>query len=549
MTMATRASRFPSQAVVDLFLSCRNLPSTQVEHMHPFCVLHRVESGKSGVPPKQPSLHEVNIGQTEVVMDCACPNFEISFRIEYHFEEEQNFSVRCFSGEGGLQEEYDYLGGFYFSMGQLVGATGNSLAIPLGLSPRSFVLIRAEPTKDSSEVLRFQLCAKKLKREGFFGGKKSNPFYVIQGLGSDRTSWNTIWQSPVMQNNQNPIWDIDEIGIQKLSNGDYNRMVRIQVMNWRGDGKHDDMGGVVMSVNELLRVPNTFEVLRATRNGENKPAGSLSVISADILNRPTMVDYITGGCEINLMVAVDFTLSNGSPDDSKSLHYRGGKNPNEYQQAMSSIGGIVQNYATNKWFPIWGFGAKINHVKQDCLSLGGGRPVQGAQGLLNAYKNAFTIPEFALSGPTNFMPVLRAAAETAAANQRRGKQCYSILVILTDGVITDVEQTVDMICRISETAPLSIVIIGVGKADFRKMEMLDDDSGFLRDSQGQPAERDIVQFVPYRKYATNVDKLTAEVLYEIPKQLVGYFQSRNVKPNAPIPMPTFHEKDIFVDKT
>jgi hypothetical protein len=285
--------------------------------------------------------------------------------------------------------------------------------------------------------------------------------------------------------------------------------------------------------------------MRATRNGENKSAGSLSVVSADILNRPNMVDYITGGCEISLMVAVDFTLSNGPPHDAKSLHYRGGKHPNEYQQAIASIGGIVENYATNKWFPIWGFGAKINHVKQDCLNLGSGRAVQGVNGLLSAYENAFTIPEFALSGPTNFMPVLRAAADTAAANQRRGKQCYSVLVILTDGVITDVEQTVDMICRISETVPLSIVIIGVGKADFRKMEMLDDDSGVLRDSQGQPAERDIVQFVPYRKYATNVDKLSAEVLYEIPKQLVGYFQSRNVKPNAPVPMPNFREKDIF----
>ena len=164
-----------------------------------------------------------------------------------------------------------------------------------------------------------------------------------------------------------------------------------------------------------------------------------------------MVDYITGGCEISLMVAVDFTISNGPPYEPTSLHFRNGKTLNEYQQAILKIGGIIENYATNKTFPIWGFGAKINHVKQDCLRLRGSGP--GVQGLLDAYDKAFEIPGFDLSGPTNFLPILRAAAQTAQANQSERKQCYSVLVILTDGVIADMEQTVDMICRISETAP------------------------------------------------------------------------------------------------
>jgi hypothetical protein len=533
----SRASRFPSQSVVDLIMSCRN-----IHEKNPFCVLHRVESGRTGVPPQQPTLHEVELGRTEVVLQCVNPDFLVSFRIDYRFEEEQHYCLRCFSETASEEvslKKHDFLGGFYFSMGQLVGAVGNSLAVPL--TADSYVLIRAEPTKDSSEVLRFQLCASKLKKDGFFCQKYKNPFYIIKGLGPDRKTWETLWQSPAVIKNQNPVWDIDEVSMQKLCNGDYNHMVRIQIMHSRSEGNPQDVGGVVMSVHELLSVPNTFDIMRPTRNGENKPAGTLSVVTADILKRPTMVDYITGGCEISLMVAVDFTLSNGPPNDPNSLHFKGAK-PNEYQQAIAKIGGIVENYASNRSFPIWGFGAKINHVKQDCLPLSGNKP--GVEGLLDAYEKAFEIPGFDLSGPTNFMPVLRAAAKKAEANQRQRKQCYSFLVILTDGVIADMEQTSDMICRISETVPLSIVIIGVGKADFRKMEQLDSDDGILRDSNGLPAERDIVQFVPYRKYATNVDKLAAEVLYEIPKQLVGYYQSRNIKPMAPVPMPPFRTEDI-----
>ncbi len=35
----------------------------------------------------------------------------------------------------------------------------------------------------------------------------------------------------------------------------------------------------------------------------------------------TFLDYVFGGCEISLAVAIDFTLSNGDPNDPKSLHF------------------------------------------------------------------------------------------------------------------------------------------------------------------------------------------------------------------------------------
>ena len=36
--------------------------------------------------------------------------------------------------------------------------------------------------------------------------------------------------------------------------------------------------------------------------------------------RNTFLEYIFGGCEINLAIAVDFTLSNGKPTEAQSLH-------------------------------------------------------------------------------------------------------------------------------------------------------------------------------------------------------------------------------------
>lgn len=48
--------------------------------------------------------------------------------------------------------------------------------------------------------------------------------------------------------------------------------------------------------------------------------------------------------------------------------------------------------------------------------------------------------------------------------------------------------------------PMSIIIVGVGKADFSAMEFLDSDDKLLRAPNGEIAARDIVQFVPFRDF-------------------------------------------------
>ena len=57
-------------------------------------------------------------------------------------------------------------------------------------------------------------------------------------------------------------------------------------------------------------------------------------------------------------------------------------------------------------------------------------------------------------------------------------------------------QTIDLVYELSEL-PCSIIIVGVGDADFSAMEELDGDGGRLRNSRGQECARDIVQFVEF----------------------------------------------------
>lgn len=58
---------------------------------------------------------------------------------------------------------------------------------------------------------------------------------------------------------------------------------------------------------------------------------------------------------------------------------------------------------------------------------------------------------------------------------------YHIILILTDGDVHDLDETIDVIVAMSGL-PVSIIIVGLGNENFEKMEILDGDHGVLIDS-------------------------------------------------------------------
>lgn len=89
-------------------------------------------------------------------------------------------------------------------------------------------------------------------------------------------------------------------------------------------------------------------------------------------------------------------------------------------------------------------------------------------------------------------------------------------MIITDGVISDLQKTIDQIVRGSDN-PLSIVIVGVGDADFSSMDLLDaDEEPLYSQKYKRYMSRDIVQFVPFSEFRKDTYKLAKEVLQEIP---------------------------------
>jgi hypothetical protein len=203
---------------------------------------------------------------------------------------------------------------------------------------------------------------------------------------------------------------------------------------------------------------------------------------------------------------------------------------NQYERCIWEVGSIVCPYDSDQLFAVYGFGGipPNEQFANHCfpLTFNPGQPnVTGLNGIIGAYKNA--LQYVALSGPTLFAPIIRAATQVAIASFQQ--RTYTILLIITDGCINDMQDTIDAII-VACDAPLSILIVGVGTADFRAMNALDADDEPLRSSQGVRASRDIVQFVPFSKFAPVQFSLAQEVLAEVPNQVDQYCSAHGFVP-------------------
>jgi hypothetical protein len=82
----------------------------------------------------------------------------------------------------------------------------------------------------------------------------------------------------------------------------------------------------------------------------------VKVSKCALITVPSFLDYINAGLDMNLVIGVDFTGSNGNPLSPGSLHYIHSSN-NEYMSAIFEVSQILLNFDSDKQVPLFGFGA------------------------------------------------------------------------------------------------------------------------------------------------------------------------------------------------
>jgi hypothetical protein len=528
-------SRSAETIKVQIFLSCRKLKDVETfSNSDPFIEVFE----------KRSSGQWVKLGQTEVIWDNLNPDFIKSFTLNYYFEEQTFLLFQVFDAniENGKEVKGLQLGETQCTLGEIAGARGQkiikTLTLPEEKRSKGNLIIRMEEvSSENSDEVSVEFKAKGLTDGScWYMFHSFSPFFYLSRSMEDGTS-QRVYCSEQGQGVE-PGWLPVTRPVVEICNGDLERSILFELYDHYVTGRHTFIGSFKFTLKDIVEMKKkAFDLIDISGK---KKAGEIFVESAMITKLYSFLEYIAGGCQISLMIAVDFTGSNGHPQSNSSLHFVNGNGYNHYQAALHAVSEILLYYDSDKKVPMYGFGGKVNKRVNHCfpLSFNEENPeVQGLSGIMEAYRSALSKVE--LSGPTLFTQVIRTAVlQSESSSIDQSNQQYFILLILTDGEIHDMKETIDWIVRGSKS-PLSIVIVGIGNENFDNMEQLDADEKPLINSRGERMMRDIVQFVPFRNFGYSPIALTKEVLAEVPREITNYFRIKGIVPNEPVTAPDF----------
>ena len=153
----------------------------------------------------------------------------------------------------------------------------------------------------------------------------------------------------------------------------------LKSMNGKNKNKHKFLGSCDFSLWDI----NVDKKLEHRLQNDKTVIGMIRCIKCEVETKFTFLDYVNGGCEIRVVVAIDFTLTNKPINDPRSLHHIPSKHydnfyhdedgnkinaKNQYYKAIKKVCEIVNYYNTSSHLsgssqsmsiPVYGFGSKL----------------------------------------------------------------------------------------------------------------------------------------------------------------------------------------------
>ena len=471
---------------------CLNFIVTNADQGVPYQV--RLTMQNDGEAPKQIgySAPQVADSKNEVV-------FNLSFIVDYFFQKIQYVII-------DIAKQSTFLSTAVPLSNILVSKDGET-KLQLANSKEGVIVSGSQINKDN-KYLSIELSLQNCSYPAFYVIKKSK-----MNLQSGMKEFIAVFKSETSSNGQ---FQPSAIPLSLLNYGIADRPICFEVYTNKGFLGFGETTVSVLLQNEIYSMTI---------------GGSTAFIKAKEFQQQQMnfVQQVQNHLQFNLTIGIDFTGSNGHYKDEGTLHYLS-NNLNLYQSAIVECGKILAPYDADQVYPCYGFGAivpgenSVSHCFPLSLSPNGDPNIHGIDNVLSTY--CATVPRITFSGPTFFAPLLTEIFTIISSLQGCGDMTYNIILLLTDGMINDIDDTIDVIVGASNL-PVSLIIVGVGDADFSNMRELDCDNGFLEARNGTKSNRDIVQFVEYKEAGNNAKKLAEMVLEELPRQVEKYFYNKN----------------------
>ncbi|CAD8139277.1 unnamed protein product [Paramecium pentaurelia] len=517
---------------LEMFISCRQLDDLDtVSDYDPYVIIY-----------KKNNNYWTQIGQTELIKNTMNPNFTTSILLEYYFEVQQHLKLEVHHFINSTQSKI--IGIAETTVAIIVGSRDQILIGDLvtisGRRSGNFI-IQANIVKQIKEELNLTLSSYGIPETRFWFWHGTSPFLRFYRLVQDDNIPVLVYETEFVKDTKEPTWKEINFKSLHLCDGDYKMQIKVELWDHRKNGKHLYLGETSFCVDELLEYNIQNKILNKEFKNKMKKQESSGILQFNRFlynHNYTFLDYCSGGQQLKFIIAIDYTESNGKQNDPQSLHYipKNGV-PNQYLQAITSLVEILINYDNTKKISLYGFGCKpkmnlINTNQTLHLFPLNDNPddheVYGLDEIVQCYKKS--LPYLLFDGPAQLTPNLKNAMNMAYQyKENQGNQNYLILMILTDGQVSDMQVFIDDIIA-SSNLPLSIIIIGIGNGNFDNMSVLNNQFNQILDSKGNLLVRDLVQFVPFNQVKNDPVLLAKQVLAKLHNQIIQYMKLQNISP-------------------
>ena len=337
-----------------------------------------------------------------------------------------------------------------------------------------------------------------------------------------------IYRTNVGQGKKKSEFDTLKIPMQKIGDSDEQTKLKFSLFK-TGKKEPKLLGSCETTVEKFVKSPTPRKLL----GKKDKPVATFQLTKMRIERTPTLCDYFKSDLQIECHVAIDFTSSNKDPLSPQSLHYRCVDKFNQYESCLNAFGPLLTKYCFKNMFAVYGFGGRLTGFSGNYFPLNCDQRsplVHGFDGIMGAYRDC--LPKIQLSNPTVFSDIIEAVRQPQDERFKSGRY-YGILLILVDDVVSDMEETIKQVVESSYQA-LSIVIIGIGPADFTEMEKFNDYKSLRSDSK--PMKRHNCVFVPFQKTLEEacLRQTVSWALQDIPSQIDEFCKLQDFHPDMSI---------------
>ena len=520
---------YPDQRLhVEMFVSCKDLKiSSSTQEASSMIALYVERDG----------IYELNSQTEKQTRNLNNPSFAKSFMVEYFASISQNLKfvildTSDFNKSKVIGEVFTTLDDVFRSKDHTTSFDIPKLNMK-GKEPSSKLIVMAEEVKYTANIIRMAIRTLTLEfpKSIFRRPPHNMSFRLLRLIGAD---YSLVYESEIRKS-LTPRWSDIEILSRKLCNGDHNKQIKLQIVQHCSNSTMTVFGETLFDIYDLIYTSALDFELDLFSPGTKEPNGRIAISSFDFVVRPHFVDYLQSGLQFDLILAIDYTSSNKDPMTAESLHSLVSQENNEYEKAIEGIFEILLNYNHDKRVRMVGFGGIPEFPDLKATLTQHNFPLTGdfddpfalgVEGIIDVYRKS--LKNVRLASPSYFQMIIRQAKKVARYSKLSRKNRYTILTILTDGKCHDMQDTINELLQAADL-PLSIIIVGLGQSDFKKMEILDGDKGLLN-SKGEKAERDIVQFIEFKKFQNNPDLLAKHVLEELPTQVVDYMMDQGIDP-------------------